>query len=53
LLVPIISATWEAEIRRIEMQGQFLQKAIETLSQQISCVWWFAALISVGSRMVT
>jgi hypothetical protein len=39
-LIPLISATWEAEIRRIVFQGQPGQKVSETPSQLIGQAWW-------------
>jgi hypothetical protein len=43
--MPIISATWETEIGRIAVQGQFGQKVSNTPSGQISQAWWFTAII--------
>jgi hypothetical protein len=37
---PAIPATWEAEIRRIIIQGKPRQKVSEILSHQISWTWW-------------
>jgi hypothetical protein len=37
--MPIILASWEAEIRRLEARGQPRQKVSETSSELISWVW--------------
>jgi hypothetical protein len=40
-----ISATWEAEIRRIKVQGSPSKKVSKILSQQINLVWWCMPVI--------
>jgi hypothetical protein len=39
--LPVILATWEADIRRIEVQSLSRQKVSKTTSQPISWeLWW-------------
>jgi hypothetical protein len=43
--MPVIQATWEADIRRIPIQDQPGQKVSETPFQQRSRVWWGMLII--------
>jgi hypothetical protein len=45
LYTAVIPATWEVEIRRMEVPGQPWQKVNETTSQPISQAWWHAPVI--------
>jgi hypothetical protein len=42
--MPEIPATWEAQIRRITVQGQPRQKVSKTLSQQKNQAWWYTSV---------
>jgi hypothetical protein len=44
--MPIIPATWEAQMGRIIVQGQTMQKAMETPYGSISLEWWYEPVIS-------
>jgi hypothetical protein len=46
-LVPVIPATWEAEIRKITTGGQSKQKVSKATSQQTSQAWWYTSVIPV------
>jgi hypothetical protein len=55
-LIPVVSATGEAEIRRIVVQGHPRQKVSKTPSQPTSQLWWFTPVIpamreTVGRRI--
>jgi hypothetical protein len=52
-LTPVIVATWEAEIRRIVVQGQTGQKFYETLISISSWVPWRESVIPVMVGSVT
>jgi hypothetical protein len=44
-LKPLTPATWKAEIRRMEIQGQPWQKVQETPSQpKAVCCMWYASV---------
>jgi hypothetical protein len=45
-LTPVIQVTMEAEIARIEGQGQPGQKIVKTPFQQINWVWWLVPVTS-------
>jgi hypothetical protein len=50
--MPVIPATLEAEIRRMEVESQHRQKVIEAPSQSISWAWWHASAIwAMGGHM--
>jgi hypothetical protein len=44
-LTPIILATWEAEIRRMKVQGQPRQKVLETPSSKITRAKWTGGVV--------
>jgi hypothetical protein len=44
--MPVIFATWEAEIRRIVVQGQPMQTVLETPSLKISRAKWTGGVSS-------
>jgi hypothetical protein len=46
-LTPVIPATWEAEIRRIEVRGQWGQTVHETLISKITRVKWTGGVAQV------
>jgi hypothetical protein len=46
-------ATWEAEIRRIMVQGQPRQKVSKTPSQPISWAKWHMTVIPISTNRIT
>jgi hypothetical protein len=48
--MPVIPAILEAEIMKIEGQGQPRQKVRETHLNKISCAWWCMPLILAARR---
>jgi hypothetical protein len=44
-LTPVILATWEAEIRRLQVGGQNRQKVQDPISVKKKLIWWRTPVI--------